>query len=102
MRCECHPRVSRVTQWLPNCISNSVFSGSCGALVCVGGTGGDEPDYTSGNVAWDSFEGETYLILVYGYSQRVGEFELSFSEVCICQSYRFVSVLMVSSLLGMC
>jgi hypothetical protein len=62
-------------------IQISVFSGTaCDSLVCVDGTEGEEPQYTSGSVAWDSIEGEIYFVLVHGFSQRIGDFELSVLE----------------------
>ncbi len=63
----------------------SVFSGNCGALVCV--TENDDAD-GCGNatsvVSWDSVFGETYLILVHGFDAlpgryHVGDFSLTVS-----------------------
>jgi hypothetical protein len=59
----------------------SIFSGSCDAPVCVDGTEGDDPLYRSGQVAWDSVEGETYYVIVHGFMNQIGDYELTLSEV---------------------
>jgi hypothetical protein len=59
----------------------SIFTGpDCDSLVCIDGTAGEPPTYTSGNVAWDAIEGETYYILVHGFEQQVGTFDLTLTE----------------------
>lgn len=58
----------------------SVFSGSCGALTCVNGN--DDfpgcPDYSS-SLDVSTEIGVQYYILVHGWGQEVGDFELSIS-----------------------
>ena len=59
----------------------SVFSGTCAAPVCVGGNDDDCTQYAfASTVTWDSTVGETYLILVHGYQQQAGDFELTVTE----------------------
>ncbi|MBK8611566.1 MAG: hypothetical protein IPL84_16905 [Chitinophagaceae bacterium] len=58
----------------------SVFSGSCGSLVCV--TGNDD-DFTCGfsifqsKVAFQSITGTTYFVLVHGFGAATGVFDLN-------------------------
>ena len=60
----------------------SVFTGpNCEGLVCVDGTDGDPPQYTSGHVTWDATKGEKYYILLHGFVQQVGMFELMLGTV---------------------
>lgn len=68
-----------------------VFSGSCGALVCVGGnddqTGGTDPACVvpetgssfnrASTVSFTALSGVTYYIYVTGFSTSTGEYELS-------------------------
>jgi hypothetical protein len=58
----------------------SVFSGTCGALACVGENDDDPTCALSGvrsTVAWRSVFGETYRILVHGYNTSAGNYELA-------------------------
>jgi hypothetical protein len=58
----------------------SVFTGSCGGLVCVDGDDDDSSCSFSirrSTVAFLSTLGETYYILVHGFSSETGSFELS-------------------------
>ncbi len=55
----------------------SVFSGSCGTLVCVGGN--DDFCSTRSQVSWSSVSGTTYHILVHGSGSQTGTFTLSTS-----------------------
>ena len=60
----------------------NVYSGDdCDNLVCVDGTEGEEPNYTRGQVPWDSIAGEPYYILVHGFMGQIGTFEITISEV---------------------
>lgn len=58
----------------------SVFSGSCSSLSCVGG---NDDDFTCGlnglrsTVSWNSVAGQTYYILVHGFSAGTGNYTLS-------------------------
>lgn len=56
----------------------SVYTGSCGSFTCV--TGNDD-DFTCSafrsSVDWNSVAGQTYYILVHGYSANTGNFDLS-------------------------
>ena len=57
----------------------SVFTGDCGALVCVGNNddGPGCPGFTS-SYSWDSVEGESYLVYVHGYnSGAMGDYTLT-------------------------
>jgi hypothetical protein len=58
----------------------SVFEGSCGGLVCVGGNDDDFglpcTNFQS-RLTWCSTAGATYYILVHGFSTAVGDFEIS-------------------------
>jgi hypothetical protein len=56
-----------------------VFCGSCGSLVCV--TGNDDSCGLSSLVAWDTSNGQSYLILVTGFGTAQGTFELAVSDV---------------------
>ncbi len=56
-----------------------VYSGACGALVCVAGDD-DDPCTFSGlrsRVTWSSAVGVEYKILVHGFSSSEGNYELS-------------------------
>ncbi len=58
----------------------NVYSGSCGALVCVGGNDDTPycPDYTS-ELTVPTDAGTTYFVLVQGYDGETGDFTLSLS-----------------------
>jgi len=60
----------------------SVFAGSCDELICVDGN--DDADFCNqwlaSEVVWDSVAGEVYSILVHGYDEETGDFELTVSE----------------------
>jgi hypothetical protein len=58
----------------------SVFSGGCGGLQCVGGTGQDLPCGPNGEISWDSVEGLIYHIYISGRGNRKGDFTLNLSE----------------------
>jgi hypothetical protein len=53
----------------------SVFRGGCGLLQCV--TGNDDFCGTQSRVFMDSDPGETYYILVHGYQDGTGQFNLN-------------------------
>ena len=54
-----------------------VYQGvDCASLACVGGTEGLAPDFARGYVTFDSMAGESYTILVSGFSSAVGLFDL--------------------------
>lgn len=60
----------------------SVFTGSCSSLSCV--TGNDDDSGCSlsslrSTVSWNSVAGQTYRILVHGFSSATGNFTLSVS-----------------------
>jgi len=59
----------------------SVFEGSCGNLVCVGGNDDIGPQCPFGNnysqVSWSSTQGKTYYILVHGANGGQGDFQLT-------------------------
>ena len=57
----------------------SVFSGSCGSLVCVDGN--DDACGLQSSVTFSSVPGTTYYILVHGFSSATGAFTLS--TVCL-------------------
>lgn len=61
-----------------------VFTGSCGNLSCV--TGNDDMGFSNcsfsglrSRVTWSSAVGQTYYILVHGYSSNEGDYEMSVS-----------------------
>jgi hypothetical protein len=56
-----------------------VFSGTCGALVCVGGN--DDNCGTQSEVTWTGAAGTTYYILVHGSGSEAGSFDLTLSQV---------------------
>jgi len=58
----------------------SVFTGACDDLVCVGGNddGSGCPGFSS-SYTWGAECGVEYLILVHGYNQSVGCFQLNLS-----------------------
>ena len=56
----------------------SVFSGSCGALVCVGGN--DDACSLRSRVTFPSVSGTTYYVLVHGFLSATGTFTLSVSS----------------------
>lgn len=60
----------------------SIFSGTCSSLTCVGGNDDNGPACagTSASYSWNSVNGTTYWILVYGYSSN-SAFSLSLSCV---------------------
>mmetsp|Transcript_8770 Transcript_8770/g.22037 ORF Transcript_8770/g.22037 Transcript_8770/m.22037 type:complete len:1589 (+) Transcript_8770:253-5019(+) len=58
----------------------SVFSGGCGGLQCVGGTGEDLPCGPTGEVSWESIEGAIYHIYISGRGNRKGDFVLNLSQ----------------------
>ena len=60
----------------------SVFSGTCSSLTCVGGNDDNGPGCagTSASYSWNSVNGTTYWILVYGYSSN-SAFSLSLNCV---------------------
>jgi hypothetical protein len=66
----------------------SVFSGSCGDLVCVGGND-DRADLAACGfgslVTWPSVKGETYLVLVHGFFSNTGNFGLTVSGAGRCK-----------------
>ncbi|MCC6286119.1 MAG: hypothetical protein IT439_12610 [Phycisphaerales bacterium] len=53
----------------------SVFCGGCATPVCVAGN--DDFCGLQSSVSWCTTAGETYLILVHGFSSSTGDFELS-------------------------
>ena len=56
----------------------TIYSGSdCGSLVCIDGTDGDSPFYTSGSVRWQSVNGESYFIFIHGFNDMVGDYDLT-------------------------
>jgi len=60
----------------------SVYSGTCGALVCVGGLD-DSPGcggFTT-SFTWPSTLGTTYYILVHGFGSATGDFNLTVSSL---------------------
>ena len=60
----------------------TVFSGSCGDLVCVDGSEGNEGDFFSARVIWTAEEGVTYQIFIHGFGGGSGVFDL-FYETAI-------------------
>jgi hypothetical protein len=56
----------------------SVFSGSCGALTCVGGN--DDACGLRSSVTFNSVAGETYFVLVHGFLSATGTFTLTTSQ----------------------
>ena len=56
----------------------TVFSGSCDALTCIGGN--DQSCGDSSSVNWISEAGTTYWILIHGYFELTGNFDLLISE----------------------
>lgn len=60
----------------------SIFSGTCSSLTCVGGNDDNGPSCagTSASYSWNSVNGTTYWILVYGYSTN-SAFSLSLNCV---------------------
>jgi hypothetical protein len=57
----------------------TVWTGSCESLVCVGGND-DSPCPASGllsRVIFNSVEGQTYYVMVHGFSTAVGQFDLN-------------------------
>jgi hypothetical protein len=61
----------------------SVFCGGCTTPVCVGGN--DDFCGLASSVSWCTNPGETYLILVHGFSSNTGDFELAVnSDGLIC------------------
>lgn len=60
----------------------SVFSGTCSSLTCVGGNDDNGPACagSSASYSWNSVNGTTYWILVYGYSSN-NSFSLSLNCV---------------------
>lgn len=56
----------------------TVFEGSCGALVCVGGN--DDFCGLRSQVTFNSVLGTTYYVLVHGFSTATGTFTLSTSS----------------------
>ena len=63
----------------------SVFSGSCGALSCVGG---QDDNFDAGcqnfttELTVSTTPGETYYVLVHGFGQATGDFDLTLSNSC--------------------
>ena len=58
----------------------TVWSGTCAAPVCVGGNDDDLSctfNTLQSTVTWTSVAGETYYIMVHGFSSNVGDFELT-------------------------
>ena len=55
-----------------------VFSGSCGALTCVGGS--DDFCGAQSQVTWNYTPGTTYYVLVHGFGANTGPFSLTLSE----------------------
>ncbi len=53
----------------------SVYTGSCGAFVCV--TGNDDACGAQSEVSFTSVDATTYYILVHGFSSGTGNFELN-------------------------
>lgn len=65
----------------------TVFSGTCGALVCVGGI--DDFCGLQSQFSWPSVNGVTYHILLFGFSTLTGTAEISVANappppVCNC------------------
>lgn len=60
----------------------SVFSGECNALVCVAGNDDEEFGVLTSRVEWDSMDGAEYWLLVHGFGDDAGEFELIVEEDC--------------------
>ena len=58
----------------------SIFSGTCTSLTCIGGVDDNGPACagTSASYSWNSINGTTYWILVYGYSTN-SNFSISLS-----------------------
>ena len=56
----------------------SVFRGSCGTLTCVGGN--DDSCGLRSQVTFNSVAGETYYVLVHGFSAATGTFTLTTSQ----------------------
>jgi hypothetical protein len=63
----------------------SVYCPDCADPFCAGGND-DAPDCFAGGstITWCSETGETYYILVHGFSSRTGNFELSVSDGGTC------------------
>jgi PKD repeat protein len=59
-----------------------VFSGTCGALVCVGGI--DDFCGLQSEVSWASTPGVTYYILVHGYGGSEGPYSLALTCTGCC------------------
>jgi hypothetical protein len=55
-----------------------VFSGSCGALTCVGGS--DDFCGAQSQVTWNYAPGTTYYVLVHGFGTATGPFSLTLTE----------------------
>jgi hypothetical protein len=53
----------------------SVFSGTCGSLVCIGGN--DDFCGLQSQFTFGATQGTTYYVLVHGYSSETGAFTLS-------------------------
>ena len=63
----------------------SVFRGSCGSLVCVGGNDDTTGCGTSDSrVTFCATAGETYLVLVHGFQVQSGPFDLTISSGASC------------------
>ena len=61
-----------------------VYSGTCGALVCV--TGNDDFCGLQSEVTWAATPGTTYYILVHGYGSSEGTYTLTMSCSNCCAS----------------
>jgi hypothetical protein len=60
----------------------SLYTGeACESLFCVDGRTGEDPRLTSVTLVWDSNEGTDYWILVHGFNQDAGNFQVVVSEV---------------------
>jgi len=53
----------------------SVFSGTCGSLVCIGGN--DDFCGLQSQLTFSATNGTTYYVLVYGFSSNTGAFNLA-------------------------
>lgn len=53
----------------------------CSTLMCITGTDGDEPNFTSGSIQWNVIAGQEYKLYVHGYNGNVGDFELSLKQL---------------------
>ena len=56
-----------------------VYTGSCGSFSCVGGN--DDSCGLQSRVTFDSTLGETYHILVHGFSSAAGQYQLEVMPV---------------------